>query len=331
MITVRPVLTDEDIDAYVAVRTRVHPDNPMPRDVVVEDRKKPDQLDLLAERDGEPVGASSVAKFGGAPDGEFAYVTIRVVAEHRRAGVGTMLHLRASEHARGLGKSRFYAVVRDDDEGSRGYYAARGFEEIGRMQDVFLDLAEAGSEPSVPDGIELVPATPEHDRGAYEVALEADADIPSAEPIEAATFETWQTRHFDPLTSRDLSFVALEDGRVVGFAAVRHTEDTYQHSMTGVARSARGRGIALALKQAQIAGGAERQGCPLRTQNDLANAPMRRVNEQLGYRKRFEWVHLGRPPPRLIGSPRISRRRGLRRPSFPGHLGSFDFSGVGEE
>jgi RimJ/RimL family protein N-acetyltransferase len=296
VITVRPVLTEGDIDTYVAVRTRVHPDNPMPRDVVVEDRKKPDQLDLLAERDGEPVGAASVAKFGGAPEGEFAYVTIRVVSEHRRAGVGTMLHLRASEHARGLGKSRFYAVVRDDDEGSRGYYAARGYEELSRMQDVVLDLADAGGELSVPPGIELVPAAQEYDRGAYEVALEADADIPSGEPIRSGSFETWHARHFDPFTSRELSFVALEDGRVVGYALLmRHTEDTYQHSMTGIARSARGRGIALALKQAQIRAAKAAGIDHLRTQNDLANAPMRRVNEKLGYAKRFEWVHLGGP------------------------------------
>ena len=39
----------------------------MPREVVVDDRKRPDHLDLLAERDGEPVGVASVSKFGGAP------------------------------------------------------------------------------------------------------------------------------------------------------------------------------------------------------------------------------------------------------------------------
>ena len=52
MIEVRP-LRDDEIDVYVAVRTRVHPDNPMPRDVVVDDRKRPDHLDLLASLDGE--------------------------------------------------------------------------------------------------------------------------------------------------------------------------------------------------------------------------------------------------------------------------------------
>jgi hypothetical protein len=55
--------------------------------------------------------------------------------------------------------------------------------------------------------------------------------------------------------------------------------------MTGVARSERGRGIALALKEAQIAGAKAAGWKRLRTQNDLANAPMRRVNEKLGYER----------------------------------------------
>jgi GNAT superfamily N-acetyltransferase len=296
VITVRPVLTDDDIDTYVAVRTRVHPDNPMPRDVVVHDHARPDNLDLIAERDGEPVGAASASNFGGSPDGEYAYGTIRVVPEHRRAGIGSMLHLRVSEHARTLGKARLYVVVRDDDEGSRGYYAARGYGELGRMQDVQLDLAATDVEPAAPDGITIVPASPAHDRAAYEVALEADADIPSGEPIRTGSFDVWQARNFDPRVSRELSFVALDDGRVVAYALLgRHTDDTFQHTMTGVARSARGRGIALALKQAQIAAARAAGLRYLRTQNDLGNAPMRRVNEKLGYEKLYEWVHLGGP------------------------------------
>ena len=296
MIEVRLVESESDIDTYVELRTRIHPENPMPREVVVDDRKQPDHIDLLAYRDGEAVGVASTSKFGGAREGEFAYMTLRVIAEHRRHGVGTALHLRASEHARHLGKSRFYAVVRDDDVDSAGYYRACGFEEIGRMQDVVLDLANAELEPVVPAGIEIVPATPELDRGMYGVALEADADIPSGTPMVTGDFETWHDRHFGPLVSRELSVVALEDGVVVGFGIVgKFTDDTYQHWMTGVARRARGRGIALGLKQAQIAA-ARRAGLRyLRTQNDLGNAPMRSVNERLGYERRYEWVHLAGP------------------------------------
>ena len=69
MIEVRP-LRDDEIDVYLAVRTRVHPDNPMPREVVVDDRKRPDHLDLLALLDGEPAGVASTSVFGGAPNGD---------------------------------------------------------------------------------------------------------------------------------------------------------------------------------------------------------------------------------------------------------------------
>lgn len=35
MTTVRPVLTTADIDTYLAVRDRVHPETPMPREWVL--------------------------------------------------------------------------------------------------------------------------------------------------------------------------------------------------------------------------------------------------------------------------------------------------------
>jgi L-amino acid N-acyltransferase YncA len=298
VIVVRLVESETDIDAYVAVRARVHPQTPLPREVVIEDRKRPDHIDLLAERGGEAVGVASASNFGGAPDGEFAYLTIRVPREHRRRGVGSALLARAAEHARSLGKARFYVVVRHDDEDSLGYYGARGFEEIGRMQDVELELASWDGEVSVPEGIEIVPAREELDRAVYAVALEADADIPSGTPMSSGTFERWRKWNLGPQTIRELSFVAIDNGRVVGYALLsRHTEDTAQHAMTGVARAARGRGIALALKQAQIAGAKEAGWRYLRTQNDLANAPMRRVNEKLGYERKLEWVHLIGPVP----------------------------------
>jgi hypothetical protein len=50
-------------------------------------------------------------------------------------------------------------------------------------------------------------------------------------------------------------------------------------------RDSRGRAVALALKQAQIAAAKEAGWSFLRTQNDLANAAMRSVNEKLGYER----------------------------------------------
>jgi mycothiol synthase len=296
VITIRPVENDADIDTFVELRRRIQPESPLPREVVVEDRQKPDYLGLIAELDGESVGTGSAGKFWGAPDGEFAAVTIRVVEEARRRGVGTALDRRCSQHARELGKTRLFVFARYDDEDSLGYFASRGFEEIGRMQDVRLDLSAAVVERSAPPGVEILVLGAEHERGTYETALEADADIPSATPIHTGTFEQWQERHLSGRVLRDLSFVALAEGRVVGYAILgRHSEDTAEHWMTGVARSARGRGIALALKQAQIAAAKEAGWASLRTLNDLGNAPMRRVNEKLGYERKSEWLHLSGP------------------------------------
>jgi L-amino acid N-acyltransferase YncA len=297
VITVRAVENDADIDTYLGIRNRVHPDRPMPRDALLDVRRNLASLDLIAELDGVPVGVGSVSKFGGSPDGDLAYLTLRVLQQARRQGVGTALDRRAAEHARLLGKRGCTVSVRHDDSDSLGYYAARGFAEVGRMQDVRLDLSAVEVEQRTPRGVEIVPAlTPEFERGAYSVALEADADIPAGVPIESGTFERWRERHFGARTIRELSFVAVEDGRVVGYAILgRHTEEVALHWMTGVARAVRGRGIALALKQAQIAGAKAAGWKYLDTQNDLANAPMRRVNEKLGYERKFEWIHLTGP------------------------------------
>jgi predicted GNAT superfamily acetyltransferase len=67
------------------------------------------------------------------------------------------------------------------------------------------------------------------------------------------------------------------------------------HWMTGVARSARGRGVATALKSHQIAAASSAGLRELRTQNDVVNAPIRAVNARLGYRLRLAWIHLGGP------------------------------------
>jgi GNAT superfamily N-acetyltransferase len=298
MIVVRVVETDDDIETYIAVRNRVHPQTPIPREIVVDDHAKPGHLDLIAELDGEAVGAASTEAFGGAPNGDLAFLSVRVVAEARRRGVGTALHLRASEHARLLGKERFYVLARDVDADSLGYYGALGYQEVGRMQDVALDLELV--DPVLPDvPFEIRPVSDDQLRATYEVALEADADIPSGETISSGTFEQWSERHFGRLTLRDLSFVAIEDGRVIGYAICGlHDADTAGHWMTGVARSARGRGVALALKQTQIVAAKAAGWKTLRTQNDLSNVPMRRVNEKLGYVPLLEWVHLTGP---LIG------------------------------
>ncbi len=184
-------------------------------------------------------------------------------------------------------------VVRDEDADSLAFYGGRGFEERGRMQDVTLELSRVDAKVHAPDGIEIVPLAEAHERGVYAVALEAEPDIPAAAALVPAPFDAWRARLCGELILRELSFVAIEAGRVVGYAILgRHSTDTADHWMTGVARAARGRGVASALKCSQIAAAKAAGWSFLHTQNDLGNAAMRAVNEKLGYERRFEWVHL---------------------------------------
>jgi RimJ/RimL family protein N-acetyltransferase len=87
---------------------------------------------------------------------------------------------------------------------------------------------------------------------------------------------------------------SLEGGEIVGYATLGEDKPgVAQHWMTGVARRARGRGVASALKATQIAAARDAGLRELRTQNDVANVAMRKVNERLGYAVRLSWIHLG--------------------------------------
>ena len=54
--------------------------------------------------------------------------------------------------------------------------------------------------------------------------------------------------------------------------------------MTGVLRAWRGRGIASALKRAEIAWAVETGATHLETSNEERNAPIRHLNQRYGYR-----------------------------------------------
>ena len=85
----------------------------------------------------------------------------------------------------------------------------------------------------------------------------------------------------------DATFVALAGDEVVGYAKFHLSSarpGVAVHDLTGVKRSWRGRGIARALKAAQIAW-AMREGYErLETANELRNAPIRKLNTEFGYR-----------------------------------------------
>ena len=247
--------------------------------------------DYVAVLDGEPAGSGFVAILPQRPTVGSALLT--VLADRRRRGVGTALYRDLSRWCAAHDVETIEAPVEADDEESLGYALRRGFIEVERYPKRVLELGDLVP-PAIapPSGVEIVSwaEQPEVARGIYAVAVEAYADVPGGEDEVMEPFEDWLAHDIQGSGDRpDATYVALAGDEVVGYAKFSLTAAQPAvafHDMTGVKRAWRGRGIAGALKRAQIgwakANGYER----LETGNEERNEPIRRLNASLGYCER---------------------------------------------
>lgn len=300
---------DSDLAAIAAVVNTVSPDDPTSVDELRwTDRTYPGGGRFVAETDaGSVVGIAIVGRIHiYPPEFDGLWATIKVLADARRQGIGGRLLVAASEHARAHGKSALHIAVPDDNPESIGFLVHRGFTEYNRAKVVRLSLAGLPEPPvEPPPGIVLTTLAERPDlvEGVHAVAVEAFADIPHGdEPIASGTLAEFRARDVDRSNiPADAFFIAIEaaTGSVVGYASL-FLPPTPQpgvawHDMTAVARSWRGRGIGGALKRATI-GWAIRNGLTgLETGNDTDNAPMRAVNDRLGFKPLPDYVTMRGP------------------------------------
>lgn len=244
---------------------------------------------LLASDDGRDLGSAIGVGGWHSPDG-VARGEVRVIREARRSGVGTELLAALSAWARALGYGELLGPVKETDGESLAWATRRGYTEVGRDSLLALDLSGVEA-PAVepPEGVEVVSwaERPEAVTGMYEVALEAYPDVPGEEDAEIALFDEWLAMDLQGAGDRpEATFAALADGEVVAYAKLSLSlarPTVAMHDMTGVKRAWRGRGIAGALKRAEIAWAKENGYTRLETQNEERNEPIRRLNERHGY------------------------------------------------
>jgi L-amino acid N-acyltransferase YncA len=222
-----------------------------------------------------------------------AYTMVRVRPEARERGVGSELLAAASVEARALGKGSLYGRVDANDECSLGWATRRGFVEISRDLEQVRELREYEPQPVPPPGVELRLSREDDLPGIYAVAVEATPDLAVDAELRALPYEQWRREG-----ARSTFHVALEDGRIVGFATLTpfgSVEDTLEHELTAVLRSHRRRGIGSALKRTQIAWAAENGVRRLITWTQDGNDAMRSLNLSLGYVERPDTISLKGP------------------------------------
>jgi len=220
------------------------------------------------------------------------YAMVRVLAEHRGQGNGSRIYAALSDHARRLGRDSMWGRILEGDEESRAFARNRGFREAGREYEVVLDTGEADVVADPPQGIDLVSLAerPELAKAVHAVDCEVSADVPRPEgdDFEPQPFARWHELYLEgPGAVPDALIAALDGDEVVGYTGLRRrgaVSPVAENLLTAVRRPWRRRGIAVALKQEQIARARAAGIEQIYTTNDETNAGMRGVNARLGYR-----------------------------------------------
>jgi GNAT superfamily N-acetyltransferase len=295
VIELRVASTAPDLELWAEVKCRVVPNEPVTAEQLAA-TDEPGRLLLLAERDGAVAGCgiAGLSNFGGR-----VFIAARVLPEHRRCGVGRELVRALAEHSRGLGRVGVNAFVDADDEAAVAFARGYGLEEVDyQLEQVRL---VNGAEPpaAAPDGIELVSLHGRREElleTVWPVALEGYADMPLPGDVTYPK-ATWMR---DEATRPDGSFAAFDDGRPVGYAGLmEHANGSAiaEHGLTVVSRDHRGRGIARALKRAQLHWASTSGVVELVTWTQKGNEAMQALNAALGYENRSRVLTMQGPLP----------------------------------
>jgi len=291
---IRRIETRADVEAHSDCWSAVWPEDVVSVDFVLgRMAREPERLYLSALEGDRVIGTGFV---GRSSRPGFRPIAVTVLPERRGRGLGGTLLDRCLEHARSLEASNVIGTVREEDTASVDFLRRRGFEILDRVVSLALDLEPGTTAPAPPDGIEIVPLDELRFEGAFAVYSEGVRDSPTAAPLEPGTMAKFAAE----VEARPLTLIALDGELVVGFAGLElrnEAEGVVGNDLTAVLRSHRRRGIAEALKRAQIAWAAEHGYRRLTTSTNAYNEPMRGLNEKLGFR----------PGPALLD---VSRRLG---------------------
>jgi GNAT superfamily N-acetyltransferase len=289
---IRRAETRADLEAHSACWSAVWPDEGVSVEFMLGRlAREPERL-YLNVWEGDRVVAIGFVGRSSRPG--YRPVAVAVLPERRGRGLGGELLDRCLDRARSLGAAHVVGFVREDDAAAVAFVRRRGFDVLDRVVSLALDLEPGPEVPAPPDGIEIAELDESRREEAFDLYSQGVTDMPTAAPLDPGSFSDWLAE----IETRPLTLLAFQEGRVVGYADLE-VRDARAHvagnGMTTVLRSHRGRGIAEALKRAQIAWAAAHGYRRLTTATHSDNEPMRRLNEKLGYRELPALLDVSRP------------------------------------
>ena len=263
-----------------------------------------DLLRVVVETpDGAPVGSADIGPgFMPRPDGALVG-GVGIMRAHRGKGLGTALLKLVEGEAARRGAPRIMAGTSVAFEGALRWARKRGYLEIGRRIESYVDIRAFDPAPFADivervrsSGIRLVTVA-EHLGGMDDAAREAfwhqlwEAEAPMWEDVPWSDPRPhWPFERFHQLAVKSgkmvegATVIAFDGSTIAGFTTTgKQGTDRGYTWMTGVGRDYRGRGLATALKVQMLAGAKTAGLRAMLTTNDEPNKAMRGINAKLGY------------------------------------------------
>src|SRR6185312_2520925 len=194
----------------------------------------------------------------------------------------------ASEAARAIDKTGLEVWTTTRTPEVAPWLEGKGYDEVRRYVISELDVAAAPDLGEPRFEIVTFADRPDLEEELHALARLAYADQPGRSESRIANWPAWGLHAHRP----DAYFIALADGRVLGYGYLEREGETWSNGFMAVARAARGRGVAGALKRAQIKWAKSEGIDTLRTANEVRLDSMLALNRRFGYVRLYEEIVL---------------------------------------
>ena len=315
MITLRP-FGEDDYPAFIALSNESYPDYAWTLEEIrhADADWRPDgffQRRAIAEENGSAVGYSDIFHSRGQFVADNYNLDVIVRPSERRRGIGGLLYADAERVLRERRARWARNAVKESLAESVAFARKINAVELKRDWESRLDLALFDPAPfaSAPKraaaaGVRIATLADELKvdrdavRKAYALHAEARVDVPGLDPATPSPFERFEEEVLRaPWSLPEAYFIAIRDGRYLGESSLAKegTDPTTIHqNLTGVLRSERGKGIAMALKLKAVEYARAHGLRQIRTWNDSLNRPMLAINEALGFAREPAWITYGK-------------------------------------
>ncbi|MFZ5828064.1 MAG: GNAT family N-acetyltransferase [Bacillota bacterium] len=231
-------------------------------------------------------------------------VVVMLLPDHRRQGIGSALYGQVTEALAPFDPVTLNAATGEEWLDGQRFLAARGFTEKMRMWESHLDVQgfDPGPWRGVLKEVEAqgyqirsyaeLSGEPDAAQRLYRLVTEVRRDVPSTDPWQDVTYETWSRIFENPHFFPEAYFIGIKDGEWVGLSALWKADDegVLTTGLTAVQRSHRGTGLAKAMKVWGIGFAREQGFQKIKTWNESNNQRMLAINLKLGFARKPAWV-----------------------------------------